>query len=146
MFKRTHQDRWESDYKHRFTRDQLEDLQVRVSPYLGPYEAPYVGPWCGLYLTNSRTSRARAQRTTSPRQLAAAAAMAWYPVRVQRGGGALLLLKRHHRPGTWCSGRHCFTRRKDRWWLDRERGAEAVQSFFAGGDRRGSGGMIGIYR
>ena len=27
MFKRTHQDRWETDYKHRFSREQLEDLQ-----------------------------------------------------------------------------------------------------------------------
>ena len=27
MFKRTHQDRWEADYKHRFSREQLEDLQ-----------------------------------------------------------------------------------------------------------------------
>ena len=25
MFKRTHQDRWEMDFKHAFTRDQLED-------------------------------------------------------------------------------------------------------------------------
>ena len=27
MFKGTHQDRWEMDFKHAFTRDQLEDLQ-----------------------------------------------------------------------------------------------------------------------
>lgn len=27
MFKRTHQDRWDNDYKDKFSREQLEDLQ-----------------------------------------------------------------------------------------------------------------------